>query len=243
MSAEEIQAELAVVTGATSGIGRAISSCLAQCGVSLFLIGRDLERLHNTADEVKEKGSEGYVCQLDITEERAPQEVLSRLAGLERGVDLLVHSAGVYASDRMQEASLDEFDRLYHTNVRAPYALTQALLPEICANAGQVVFINSSIIARSVAGLGQYASTKHALKGMTDALRAEVNPKGVRVLSVYPGRTATPMQEQIIEEKEGVYQPGRLLQPEDVASVVLHALSLPRTAEVTDIWIRPMQGK
>ena len=242
MSADHVQAELAVVTGANSGIGKAISLCLARSGMSLLLIGRDRERLQNTADEVESNGGEGHVCQLDITEERASQEVTSRLARLEKRVDLLVHSAGVYATGSVQEASPSALDRLYQTNVRAPYALTQALLPELCAHAGQIVFVNSSIIARAVAGLGPYASSKHALKGMTDALREEVNPKGVRVLSVYPGRTATPMQKKIIADEGRDYRPQQLLQPEDVAAVVVHALSLPRTAEVTDIWMRPMQG-
>jgi NADP-dependent 3-hydroxy acid dehydrogenase YdfG len=243
MKAENVQAECAIVTGASSGIGRAISLSLAQAGHSLFLIGRDTDRLQNTADKIEERGGEGHVCRLDITGEKAPEKVLSRLIQLEKEAVLLVHSAGVYASDTTMEASLDEFDQLYHTNVRAPYSLTQALLPELCANSGQIVFVNSSIIAGSRAGLGQYASTKRALKGLTDALRAEVNPQGVRVLSVYPGRTATPMQKKIVEEKGGAYEPDRLLQPDDVASMIVHALSLPRTAEVTDIWIRPMQSK
>jgi NADP-dependent 3-hydroxy acid dehydrogenase YdfG len=87
--------------------------------------------------------------------------------------------------------------------------------------------------------VGQYASTKHALKAVADSLRAEVDAEGVRVLSVYPGRTATPMQASVHEREGMAYIPERLMQPEDVAGVVINALCLPRTAEVTDIHIRP----
>jgi NADP-dependent 3-hydroxy acid dehydrogenase YdfG len=88
--------------------------------------------------------------------------------------------------------------------------------------------------------LSQYAATKHALKAIADSLREEVNAEGLRVLSVYPGRTASPMQAAVHEMEGRAYHPERLMQPEDVAAVVINALSLPRSAEVTDIYIRPL---
>jgi NADP-dependent 3-hydroxy acid dehydrogenase YdfG len=101
------------------------------------------------------------------------------------------------------------------------------------------VFINSSVIMRTRANVGQFAATQHSLKAIADSLREEVNPDQVRVLSVFPGRTASPRQ-AIIHEMEGKpYHPERLMQPEDVAGVVINALSLPRSAEVTDISLRP----
>jgi NADP-dependent 3-hydroxy acid dehydrogenase YdfG len=104
---------------------------------------------------------------------------------------------------------------------------------------GQVVFINSlaGLSARELQG--PYAATKHALKAIAESLRAEVKAEGMRVLSVFLGKTATPMQEYV-HRVEGIeYHPERLLQPEDVAAAVLSALNLPRTAEVTDLTIAP----
>jgi NAD(P)-dependent dehydrogenase (short-subunit alcohol dehydrogenase family) len=140
----------------------------------------------------------------------------------------------------IEEAPVEDFDRQYRTNVRGPYVLTQALLPMFRGSRGEVVFVNSSIVLNARAGTGQYAATKLALKAIADSLRAEVNADGRRVLSVFLGRTATPMQETIHDREGRDYHPDRLLQPEDVAAVVLSAVSLPRTAEVTDINIRPM---
>jgi len=113
-------------------------------------------------------------------------------------------------------------------------------LPMLKSHRGQIVFINSSAGLSARANVSQYAATKHALKAITDSLREEINAEGLRVLSVYPGRTATPMQAAVHKMEQRAYQPDRLMQPEDVAAVVINALSLPSSAEVTDIHIRPL---
>jgi NADP-dependent 3-hydroxy acid dehydrogenase YdfG len=141
----------------------------------------------------------------------------------------------------VEESSVEEFTNLLNVNVLAPYALTKYLLPEICASKGQIVFVNSSIVTvtNTAAGTVQYAATKHALKGLADGLRQEVNARGVRVISFYPGRTATPLQASLFLAEGRQYRAETLLQPEDVAAMVVHALALPDTAEVTDVMIRP----
>jgi len=121
----------------------------------------------------------------------------------------------------------------------AEISLTQVLSPVLKARHGQVVFINSSSGIAATPMTAQYDSSKHAPKAI-DSFRAENNPHGVRVLSVYLGRTASEMQERICQMEGKTYRPELLLQPEDVASVIVNALCLPRTAEVTDISIRPM---
>jgi len=101
------------------------------------------------------------------------------------------------------------------------------------------VFINSTVGLTTRPTVGQFSATQHALKALADTLREEVNTKGIRVLSVYLGRTATARQAAIFESEGRVYSPERLMQPVDVAMVVINALALNRTAEVTDIKIRP----
>jgi NADP-dependent 3-hydroxy acid dehydrogenase YdfG len=141
----------------------------------------------------------------------------------------------------MDQASIADFDRQYSINVRAAYLLTQVFLSTLKLRYGQVVYVNSSAGLTARGGVGQYAATKHALKAIADSLREEVNESGVRVLSVYPGRTASPMQEAVYAAENKIYKPEHLMQPEDIASVVINALNLPRTAEVTDINIRPLK--
>ena len=159
-------------------------------------------------------------------------------------VDILVHCADVVRESPMAEARIEDLDLQYKTNVRAPYLLTQSFLPLLARARGQIVFINSSVaLTAKRREIGQYGATKHALRAIADSLREEVNPKGIRVLSVYVGRTATPRQKALHHSSGRPYRPEKLLQPNDLASVVVQALSLPKTAEVTEISIRPMMAK
>ncbi len=231
--------QVAVVTGASSGIGRAIAIGLATQGAKLCLLGRKLDQLLAIAKIAEETSPQVLCYQLDLTLDQDIQQIKARLEGDYGQVDLLIHSAGVITLGEVKTAPVEDFDWQYRTNVRAPYLLTQALLPELISSQGQIVFINSSAGLTAKAGVGQYAATKHALKAIADSLRSEVNTLGVRVLSVFPGNTASPMQAALCEIARKAYNPERLIQPEDVAAVAINALSLPRTAEVTDVHVRP----
>ena len=231
---------VALVTGASSGIGRAIALALAGQGARICAVGRNIAGLSET---VAAAGPLSKVTdfQIDLTSEQSFELLARHLEDIGR-LDMLIHCAGVICQGRMEDAPVEDLDLQYATNVRAPYVLTKRLLPLLIASRGQIVFINSSagLNARR-AEAGQYAATKHALRAIADSLREEVNPEGVRVVSVYLGRTATPMQETLFREEGKDYRPEMLLQPEDVAAVVVQTLMLPPTAEVTDISIRPMR--
>lgn len=232
--------QMAIVSGASSGIGRAIALGLARERTSLCLLGRDKERLLGTARTATNSSPKVTVYQVDLSSEEDLSCLIQRLEQELEYVDVLVHAAGDIVLGDMNSSTIDDFDRQYKINLRAPYLLTQKLLPRVRARRGQVVFINSSIGVHARANVGQYAATKQALKAVADSLRDEVNTDGVRVLSIFAGRTASAMQETIHRLENKAYDAQLLLQPEDIASVVIHALTLPRTAEVTDIHIRPL---
>jgi NADP-dependent 3-hydroxy acid dehydrogenase YdfG len=225
--------QIAVVTGASSGIGKAIALGLGAHGATLCLFGRNVNALELMAPHAAR-------FTVDLRNEAQIRDVAAKVQRDLGGVDILIHSAGVFVPDRSDAATSVDFDRQQQINMRAPSLLTQELLPALRARRGQIVFINSSVTRASSAGVSQYTATKAALKAFADNLRNEVNSAGIRVLSVYPGRTATPMQAEIHRLEKKDYQPEQLLQPEDIASVIINALCLPRTAEVTEIDIRPM---
>jgi len=208
----DLTQSLAVITGAGSGIGRAVVLQLAGRGVPCCLVGRTLSKLQNVADLVSGAGAEAIPIAVDLCDPKGIARIAQRVRELARPVGL---------------------------QVLAPFTLTKHLLPEICASRGQIVFVNSSIVNNAATGTVPYATTKHALKGLADGLRQEVNSRGVRVISIFPGRTATPLQASLFLAEGRQYQPEILLQPEEVAAMVIHALALPDTAEVTDIMIRP----
>lgn len=241
-SAGQLTGRVAVVTGASSGVGRAIALSLAREGAELCALGRNSNALAKTV-AAAQRFSPATAFPMDLTVEENFQPVLRYLEERARKLDILVHSAGVIQQDVMERARIEDLDLQYATNVRAPYLLSQRLFPFLARARGQIVFINSSVgLAVKRPEIGQYAATKHALKAIADSLREEVNPKGIRVLTLYLGRTATPMQQALFQQEGREYHPETLLQPEDVASVVVHTLMLPRTAEVTEISIRPMSN-
>jgi NADP-dependent 3-hydroxy acid dehydrogenase YdfG len=228
------------VTGASAGIGRAIAVTLASVGATVCAVARRKNELEATAARAAGVGTFA-LYEADLTIDAEVAELTRALCEREGGIDVLIHSAGTYASGSLETAAIADLDRQYAANVRAPYLLTQGLLPSLKAKAGQIVFINSTVIEATRAEVGQFAATQHALKAIADALREELNWQGVRVVSVYPGRTATDRQAKIHATEGKPYVPERLLQPEDVAAVVLDALSIARSAEVTDVKVRPMR--
>lgn len=232
---------IAVVSGASSGIGKAIALGLAQAGATVCLVGRDMEKLQAVVDCAGQFSDNLSIHPTDLGVDEDIYSLAATIQAVFGGIDILIHSAGVISIGGIEQAAIADFDYQYRINVRAAYLLTQVFLPTLKHRGGQVVFINSSVGLTAKAGVGQYAATKHALKAIADSLREEVNMHGVRVLSVYPGQTATPMQAMVYAEKHKAYQPEYLLQPEDVAAVVINALGLPDGAEVTDLNMRPKQ--
>lgn len=230
----------AVVTGASSGIGRAIAIGLAKEGASLCLLGRNEQRLHMTAKLTSHHSSKVRIYRADFSSKRDLSRVTHQLKQDLKRLHILVHAAGDIILGDMSASAIQNFDRQYGINLRAPYVLTHTLLRQLTMCHGQVVFINSSMGLHTKAQVSQYAATKHGLKAVADTLRHEVNAQGVRVLNVFAGQTASAMQERLYRNAKRSYDPKSLLQPEDIASMVIRALTLPRTAEVTDIHIRPL---
>jgi short-subunit dehydrogenase len=236
-----LRKQIAVITGASSGIGSAIALCLAEEGAKLRLIGRNSVALEAVAQSARKHSPQVLTYEADLSTDDGLNKLNTALKPDCETLDVLILCAGIFAMGTFETASLADFDRLYRTNVRAPFALTQALLPKLRAQQGSIIFINSTAGMTTRASISQYSATKHALKAVADSLRAEVNADGIRVLSVYPGRTATPQQAAIHKAEGKAYSPELLMQPADVARIIVDALKVNRTAEVTDISIRPMR--
>jgi NADP-dependent 3-hydroxy acid dehydrogenase YdfG len=241
MEAAPLAGKVAVVTGASSGIGRAIAVALAENHASIVAVGRNRAELDKTVGIARLVDGVGKAFEADLLSKRAIGRLERELQDQFGQLDILIHSAGIIAEARMSEARVRDLDRQYLANVRVPWVLSQAMLPLLKASRGQIVFLNSSAgVSAKRADFGQYAATHHAMKAIADSLREEVNAHGVRVLSIYPGRTATPRQEVLHQKAGKKYRPELLMQPDDVARMVVAALSLPPTAEVTDLHMRPM---
>ncbi len=232
---------VAVVTGAGSGIGTAIARALAEGGAVVYLVGRRQSLLDALHAQLTDAGHQAVSRPCDLDRDEDIDSLRDQIGNKHGHLDFLVHSAGTILLGGIESAPIGDFDKQYRTNVRAPYLLTQALLPFVKRAQGEIVFINSSAGLHTKEQVGAYAATKHALRAVADTLRLESNAQGVRVLSVYPGNTATAMQNTVQNYTGRRIADAYLLQPDDVASTVIHALLLPRTAEITDVQIRPFR--
>ena len=224
-----------MITGATGGIGRAAALALAPAH-DLILQGRRLEALENLRDEVAAHAPQASVTLYALDLAR-PDTFAAALAGL--APHHLVHNAGVAELGAVAEQPAEVWAETLAVNVVAPAELTRLLLPSVRAARGTVVFINSGAGLRASAGWASYAASKHALKALADALRQEEAGRGVRVSSLYPGRTATPMQQAIRGQEGQPYDPSAFIQPKTVADVLRYVLSAPRDVSLDDVAVRP----
>jgi short-subunit dehydrogenase len=228
----------ALITGATSGIGKSIAVLLAKKGYNLICAGRNKERMILLEKELKAcAGFYSYKC--DLTVESELLDFVKRVNSDFEKIEILIHAAGCINPASVIDSKLEDYNFHFNLNTKAPILITKMLLEKLKDNNGQIVFVNSSAVQRAIPNLSLYTASKLALKGFADSLRQEVNQYGIKVISVYPGQTATPMQQKLYETENKNYNPEKLLQAMDVASAIVITLELPATAEVTDLYIRP----
>lgn len=237
----DFEGKTAVITGASSGIGHAIALDLLRRRTTVHLLGRTLDPLPEIDAVAAENGAGVHRHRLDLGDEDQIVRRIHDLTTSLSSLDFLIHSAGTIRLGKTEDMSPDDFDLQFRVNVRAPFLLTRGLLPLSKAARGQIVFINSSAAHHSTPNIAPYAASKAALRALADCMREEVKHDGIRVISIYPGRTASRMQEAVHRWESKEYEPEALLQPSDVSAAVMTALAAPLTAETTDIHIRPFQ--
>jgi NADP-dependent 3-hydroxy acid dehydrogenase YdfG len=217
---------VALVTGASSGIGSAIARSLAPTH-DLLLGGRDETSLSVLAAELP--GARAWP--FDLTNvASADLSSVSRL-------DVVVHSAGVALLGPLGEATDEDWRRTFEVNVFAVASLTKLLLPALRAASGQVVLINSGAGKNANPGWGVYAASKFALRAYADSLRAD--EPSLRVTSVFPGRTDTPMQHEVRRQEGGEYDATQYLDPASVGRAVASAVLATPDAHITEVVVRP----
>jgi len=224
-----------VITGAGSGIGRLVAERLASRGDRLVLVVRDRAR----ADDLSRAFPGGVPIVADLAQPETLAAAVADAAGIPDRVDSLIHAAGIVDLGRVGDLPVSAWTGQLAVNLVAPAELTRLLLPRVRAARGQVLFVNSGAGLTAHPDWAAYAASKHGLKALADALRGEEASHGVRVTTVYPGRTATPMQAKVHEQEGAAYDPDRWIDPASVATAVLTALDLPRDAVISDLTVRP----
>lgn len=219
------------VTGATSGIGAALARRLHDRGDDLVLLARNDEKAAVLAEQFPG-------CRTVVADLGSPESVAS-LPGLPDRLDSVVHSAGVVDVAAVADTDPESLAGTVTVDLVAPMLLTRALLEPVRRARGTHLFVNSGSGLRANPGWASYNAAKFGLRGFADALRQEEQAFGVRVSTVYPGRTATAMQERVHAQEGKEYDATDWIRPDTVVDAILHVLDLGDDATIPDLVVRP----
>ena len=230
-----MSARTAVITGAGSGMGRAIALHFAAEGIHPILIGRTESKLRAVAEEIAEQGGGASIHALDVTDDVAVAALGATLDG--RTVDILVNCAGDWLISYLQDTSNEQLDHILRVNLRAPYILSRTLLPNLRRSENaSIINIGSIVTSMSVPTVTAYTAAKVGLQGLTGSLAAELKPDKIRVVMVSPGPADTPMRDAA---SPGIDK-SVLVQPETIAEMVHSVASLPRGITTSDFVLYSM---
>jgi NADP-dependent 3-hydroxy acid dehydrogenase YdfG len=242
---QQLAGKIALVTGASSGIGEAIAEALAAAGAIVALSARREDRLAELVKRIQDAGGKALALPGDMTiEAEAIRAVEDTVAQLGR-IDILINSAGVMQAGGIENADLDEYRRVFDINLFATLYTCKAAVPHMLAQGeGDIITISSLAGRKGGPQTNAYSASKHAVNSMTDAMRQELGNRNIRVCILMPGATTTEVGDSISNpqwreaiqahvSKEGA------VAPSETADVVVFILSLPRRVNISEICVRP----
>ena len=218
-----LRGKVAIVTGASSGIGEATARELAGRGATVALVARSVEKLASLERTISASGGHTIVVPTDVSDAESVRAMVERVVGEFGGVDVLVNSAGLGLSGRVAELRAEDLRYVFEVNLIGPLNCIQATLPHMKPG-GRIINVSSVVGKRAIPKVGGYCASKFALNALTDALRVEVAGGGVTVTSVYPGTTRTSFRvnsRRTKDERRG-WRPGGVT-PEKVARKIARA--------------------
>ncbi len=239
---EELRGKVAIVTGATSGIGRATALRFIAAGARVALVGRSQRELNSVAREIKEQGGEALSLRADVTDEAAARRVVAKTVKEFSALDVLVNAAGHLASGTIESTPLAAWDAMMNVNLRAVFNLMQQAAPHLTLRRGNIVNVSSVTGLRAFPGVLAYCVSKAGLDQLTRCAALELAPKGVRVNAVNPGVVVTEIHKRggmseeaynaFLEHSKSTHPIGRVGEAREVAELILY-LASERAAWIT----------
>ncbi len=203
MSPSFLKGRVAVITGASSGIGRQIAESLAEAGAAVALLARNQRKLEEVATAIREQGGSVEVCPADVTDENAIERVAGQVSGKLGTCDILVNNAGINIRRPLEEFTRQDWDRVVDTNLTAPFVMCQTFVPGMREKKfGRVINIASIMAHISLPNRTAYSATKAGLLGLTKSLALELAPHNITANGISPGPIATEMLKPLIEDPE-----------------------------------------
>jgi NAD(P)-dependent dehydrogenase (short-subunit alcohol dehydrogenase family) len=232
---KKLVSKVAIVTGASRGIGRAVSVALAQEAATVVLAARSIQKLQETADKVTEAGGEAEIVVTELTEEESIKNLVKVTNEKFSRLDILVNNAGVTHSARLEETITEDWERCMQIHARAPFILCREALPLLRkSQAGYIINIASVVGVKGYPLQSAYTSSKHALRGMTISLSEELKGSNIRVHLLCPGGVDT----ELVQKVRPDIKKDELMQPEEIAELVLYLVTHKGNAVIDELHIR-----
>ncbi len=235
--------QTALITGATSGIGRATAHEFAKHGIRLVLCGRRQERL-DTIQKALEKQTEVHTLNFDVRDKFAVFEAIDSLPDNFKHIDILINNAGnAHGLDPIQDGSVDDWDAMMDINVKGLLYVSKAIIPQMTERkSGHIINIGSSA-GKEVYPKGNiYCASKHAVIAITDGMRIDLNPFDIKVTAINPGLVETEFSQVRFKGDDianNVYKGYKALQPEDIADIIYFAVTRPAHVNIADLLVFP----
>jgi NAD(P)-dependent dehydrogenase (short-subunit alcohol dehydrogenase family) len=225
----ELTGTTALVTGATSGIGKSTAIMLARHGATVVLSGRDIERGQQAVKEIVQDGGRAYFVAATLSDEASARTLAREAAQLVGPVDILVNSAGIFPFGPTEKSTEYDFDSVFSVNVKALYFLVAALAPGMAERGhGAIVSVSTMVAEFGAAGMGLYGASKAAIELLTKSWAAEYGPHGVRVNAARPGPTRTEGTEamgEALDQLAAAAPAGRAASPQEIAEAIVFLVS------------------
>lgn len=244
VSARPLAGKVALVTGASSGIGEATALALATAGAEVAIVARRADRLKALSERIEKAGGKVFAIEADVARPDSAQGLITDVLAHGKRLDIIVNNAGVMLLAPVSEARPEDWRQMIEVNLAALMELTRAALPHLKESRGHIV--NVSSVAGRIAnpGAAGYAATKFGVVAFSEALRREVYADKVRVTVIEPGMVETELGDHItnpgmkanLEQRRAAMEP---LRSEDIAAAVLYAVTQPPRVNVNEILIRP----
>jgi len=229
----------ALITGATSGIGRATAHEFAKHGINLILCGRRQERL-DTIEKALSKQTNVHTLNFDVRDKKAVSAAIDSLPENFKQIDILINNAGnAHGLDPIQDGNLDDWDAMLDINVKGLLYVSKAIIPQMTARqSGHIINIGSSAGKEVYPKGNVYCASKHAVVALTEGMRIDLNPFGIKVTAINPGLVETEFSQVRFKgdaKADNVYKGYKALQPEDLADVIYFAVSRPAHVNIADV--------
>jgi 3-oxoacyl-[acyl-carrier protein] reductase len=240
LTVSDLSQRVALVTGASRGIGRSISLALAERGAFVVLAATNRVKLEQVEREIRERNGEAAVVKVDIAEEAEVRGLFACIRERFGKLDISVHNAGVGYFAEIMDFPMNEFDRIMQVNLRGTYLCCQQSLRLMAPErSGYIINISSMQGIKAYPNQSAYAASKHGVMGITKSLAAEAQKYNIRVSAILPGATDT----ELIQAARPELDRSELIHPEDVSETVLYLLSLSDRAAVDQVVIRRRSSK